>query len=94
MQSFYITNKDDIKKSITIEEYGNKFIMMVSDDAGSYSYFPENDKPREYNTALDAFSEISKLWNFSNAIKIETTNEFVKVEELREMFKGIRIEHI
>ena len=49
-------------------------------------YFPQNDKPKIYDTAQEAFEEISKLWNFSEAISIKTTNEFIKVEDLKVMF--------
>ena len=86
MQRLDLTFTDDTQKSVIIHEYGDKFVMMITDD-GWFRYFPENDKPKIYNTADEAFKEISKLWKFSEALRIETTNEFIKIEELREIFK-------
>ncbi len=86
MQIFNVIFPDNSKKEVLIHEYTNKFVMMNTDD-GWFRYFPQNDKAKRYDTAQEAFEEISKLWKFSEALKIETTNEFIKVEELREMFK-------
>jgi capsid portal protein len=92
MQRFYVTFGDGSKKGVIIHEYGDKFAMMISDD-GWFRYFPENGKPKIYNTAKEAFDEISKLWKFSEAVSIKTTNEFIKVEELKVMFE-CEIEHV
>jgi hypothetical protein len=85
MQTFHLTFADGNKKSVIIHEYGNKFVMMVADD-GWFRYFPDGNKPKIYDTAIEAFDEISNLRKFSNAKKIQTTNEFIKVEELKEKF--------
>lgn len=85
MQRLDLTFTDDTQKSVIIHEYGDKFVLMITDD-GLFRYFPQNDKPKIYDTAQEAFEEISKLWNFSEAISIKTTNEFIKVEDLKVMF--------
>lgn len=85
MQRLDLTFTDDTQKNVIIHEYGDKFVMMITDD-GLFRYFPQNDKPKIYDTAQEAFEEISKLWNFSEAISIKTTNEFIKVEDLKVMF--------
>ena len=85
MQSFYVTFKDGSKKGVIIHEYDNKFALMTSDD-GWFRYFSENGKSKIYNTAEEVFDEISKLWKFSETLSIKTTNEFIKVEDLRVMF--------
>lgn len=92
MQTFYLTFANQSLKKVIIHEHRNKFVMMITDD-GWFRYFPENDKPKIYNTADEAFKEISKLWKFSEALRIETTNEFIKIEKLREIFK-CDIKHI
>ena len=92
MQIFNVIFPDNSKKKVEIREYGNKFVMMITDD-GWLRYFPQNDKPKIYDTAQEAFQEISKLWNFSEAVSIKTTNEFIKVEHLKVMF-DCEIEHV
>lgn len=91
MQTFNVTFADDTKSVIT-HEYGNKFVMMFTED-GWFRYFLQNDKAKIYDTALDVFEEILKLWKFSETVSIKTTNEFIKVEDLKDMF-DCAIEHV
>lgn len=96
VQIFHISFSDGIKRGIIIYEHSDQFRMMTSDSGfyGTYSYIMDADQPKLYASAQEAFDIGSAQWDVINASKIQTTNEFIKVEELKKMFSQAEIVHI
>ncbi len=97
IQKLHLSFDDNSKKGIIIEQNNNMYIVMISHDGfyGTYSYVMHDNELRKFVNAKEVLSVLIPKWiEKHKLLKIETTNEFVKVEELENMFQEVEIKHV
>jgi hypothetical protein len=94
IQKLHFEFEYEIKKGIIIEECKDGFMCMVSDEGfyGTYTYLQGQEKPILYATVKEILEKFVMNWILtSKLIKIDSTNEFMKIEELQNIYKDVGI---
>ena len=66
MQRLDLTFTDDTQKSVIIHEYGDKFVMMITDD-GWFRYFPEMINLRYI---IQRMKHLKRYQSYGNFLKL------------------------
>lgn len=97
IQKLHLTFKDGSKRAIIIEKYMSNYMAMICEDGfyGTYSYILENEKPKLFNTAIEIAQKYIGIWSAKSELtKIESTNEFIKTDELKSYYPQAEIMHV
>lgn len=98
IQKIHLTFQDGNKRGIIIEEYKNKYLAMFCDEGfyGMYIYVADGfSNPIFFETALEIVQKYIDIWSEKSALaKVESTNEFIEIEELKELYPQSAVLHV
>lgn len=97
IQKIHLTFEDDSKRGIILEEYKNKYLWMLCEESfySTYSNITLNfSKPKFFETAGEIIQNYIGIWSKDIAlVKVESTNQFVKIEKLKELYSKVEVIH-